>query len=112
MSIEFIFSYVIGLGPLGIQFICEKMMQLVGDRVDEIKSLVLQNRSILESLRECFNDPVRTHQLNAKLQNSDHLLVLLKEIGIVLAFRMLCMDALNQVMEVGYFSVLILKYFG
>lgn len=87
------------IGPLGIKFICDRLIQSIGDRIDEIKKLVLQNRPTLETLRECFDDPVKTRQLSANLQNSDTLLSLLKEIGVALAFRKLCFEALNDVLK-------------
>ncbi|CAL8091623.1 unnamed protein product [Calicophoron daubneyi] len=87
------------IGPLGIKYMCDQLMQDVGNRVDEIKKLILQNRSTLESLRECFDDPIKTRQLGNTLQNSDALLELLKEIGVALAFRKLCFEALNDVLQ-------------
>ncbi|CAH8493040.1 unnamed protein product [Heterobilharzia americana] len=87
------------IGPLGIKFICDRLMHSVGDRVDEINKLVRQNRSTLESLRECINDPVKTRQLNGSLQNCDQLLNLLKEIGVALAFRRLCFEAVHSVLQ-------------
>nr|CAH8838429.1 unnamed protein product [Trichobilharzia regenti] len=87
------------IGPLGIKFICDRLMHSVGDRVDEINKLVRQNRSTLESLRECIHDPVKTRQLNGNLQNCDQLLDLLKEIGVSLAFRKLCFEAVNSVLQ-------------
>ncbi|OON15061.1 Tat pathway signal sequence domain protein, partial [Opisthorchis viverrini] len=87
------------IGPLGIKYMCDQLIQDVGNRVDEIKKLVLQNRSTLETLRECFDDPLKTKQLGNSLQNSDALLTLLKEIGIALAFRRLCSEALNDVLQ-------------
>ncbi|VDP92119.1 unnamed protein product [Echinostoma caproni] len=87
------------IGPLGMKHMCDHLMQDIGHRVDEIKKLVLQNRSTLESLRECFDDPQKTRQLGNSLQNSDTLLVLLKEIGVALAFRTLCAEALNDVLQ-------------
>ncbi|KAH8859240.1 Nck-associated protein 1 [Schistosoma japonicum] len=87
------------IGPLGIKFICDRLMHSVGDRVDEINKLVRQNRSTLECLRECINDPVRTRQLNGNLQHCDQLLILLKEIGVALAFRKLCFEAVHSVLQ-------------
>ncbi|KAK4469709.1 hypothetical protein MN116_006617 [Schistosoma mekongi] len=87
------------IGPLGIKFICDRLMHSVGDRVDEINKLVRQNRSTLECLRECINDPMRTRQLNGNLQHCDQLLILLKEIGIALAFRKLCFEAVHSVLQ-------------
>ncbi|TPP58153.1 NCK-associated protein 1 [Fasciola gigantica] len=87
------------IGPLGMKHMSDQLMQDVGHRVDEIKKLVLQNRSTLESLRECFDDPQKTRQVGNSLQNSDTLLVLLKEIGVALAFRKLCCEALNDVLQ-------------
>lgn len=76
-------------------------MHSVGDRVDEINKLVRQNRGTLECLRECINDPVRTRQLNGNLQNCDQLLILLKEIGVALAFRKLCFEAVHSILQVS-----------
>ncbi|CAH8495980.1 unnamed protein product [Schistosoma guineensis] len=87
------------IGPLGIKFICDRLMHSVGDRVDEINKLVRQNRGTLECLRECINDPVRTRQLNGNLQNCDQLLILLKEIGVALAFRKLCFEAVHSILQ-------------
>ncbi|KAF6777647.1 hypothetical protein AHF37_02917 [Paragonimus kellicotti] len=87
------------IGPLGIKYLCDQLMQDVGNRVDELKKLVLQNRSALENLRECFDDPLKTRQLSSGLQNSDALLTLLKEIGVAIGFRKLCSEALNDVLQ-------------
>ncbi|CAH8612598.1 unnamed protein product [Dicrocoelium dendriticum] len=87
------------LGSLGMKYLCDQLMQDVGNRVDEIKKLVLQNRSTLEHLRECFDDPVKTRQYASALQNSDSLLTLLKEIGVALAFRRLCSEASNDILQ-------------
>lgn len=91
---------VLATGPLGMKYMCDQLMHDVGNRVEEIKKLVLQNRTVLENLRECFDDPVKTRQYGNSLQHSDALLTLLKEIGVALAFRKLCSEALNDVLQV------------
>nr|VZI16272.1 unnamed protein product [Spirometra erinaceieuropaei] len=93
-------------GPTGMRHICSQLVQQVGSRIDEVKKLVLQNRSTLEELRGSFDDPVKTRQLAAQLLNVDTLLSYLKEIGIALAFQSLCQEAVGDVLQIAMFSVL------
>ncbi|KAL7063591.1 hypothetical protein AAHC03_0160 [Spirometra sp. Aus1] len=87
------------IGPTGMRHICSQLVQQVGSRIDEVKKLVLQNRSTLEELRGSFDDPVKTRQLAAQLLNVDTLLSYLKEIGIALAFQSLCQEAVGDVLQ-------------
>lgn len=87
------------IGPTGMRHICSQLVQQIGSRIDEVKKLVLQNRSTLEELRGSFDNPVKTRQLAAQLLNVDTLLSYLKEIGIALAFQSLCQEAVGDVLQ-------------
>lgn len=88
------------IGPYGMKFLNESLMWHIASQVAELKKIVLQNREILIELRSNYDKPEQMRELFKKLQNVDSVLQRMTIVGVILCFRMLAQDALNDVLSV------------
>lgn len=87
------------IGPYGMRYMAKAVMKKVARVVEDMKKMVHQNRSVLESLRFSFDDPDKMRDLTGTLTGVDSFLKALKMVGIMFAFRHLCSEALNDVLQ-------------
>ncbi|XP_035825856.1 membrane-associated protein Hem isoform X2 [Aplysia californica] len=95
------------IGPYGMKYMGERLMLNIATQVDEIKKLVVQNKETLIQLRSSFDKPEVMRELVRKLMtpyknapcDADVLLMRMTRIGILLAFRSLAQEALNDVLD-------------
>lgn len=87
------------IGPYGMKFMGEKLMKHVANQIDELKKLVLANKDVLAQLRTSFDKPDVMRELFKKLVNVDSVLLRMTIIGVLLSFRNLSQEALNDVLE-------------
>ncbi|XP_065296477.1 membrane-associated protein Hem [Dermacentor albipictus] len=88
------------IGPYGMKFLNESLMWHIASQVAELKKIVLQNREILIELRSNYDKPEQMRELFKKLQNVDSVLQRMTIVGVILCFRMLAQEALNDVLSV------------
>ncbi|XP_059172077.1 membrane-associated protein Hem-like [Physella acuta] len=95
------------IGPYGMKYLGERLMLNIAGQVDEIKKLVVANKDTLVQLRSSFDKPDVMMALTRKLMtpyknapcDADVLLLRMTRIGVLLAFRSLAQEALNDVLE-------------
>lgn len=87
------------IGSYGINEICESLMWHIANQVSELKKLVVQNKEILIALRSNFDEPNNMRELSKKLINVESVLQRVTIIGVILSFKRLLQQALNDVLE-------------
>ncbi|EEC12517.1 membrane-associated protein Hem isoform X3 [Ixodes scapularis] len=88
------------IGPYGMKFLNESLMWHIASQVAELKKIVLLNREILVELRSNYDKPEQMKELFRKLQNVDSVLQRMTIVGVILCFRMLAQEALQDVLSV------------
>jgi NCK-associated protein 1 len=86
------------IGPYGIRFMGEKLMEQVSGQVKEIKRLVMANQDTLLALHTNRDKPEIFQEVLRKMRNSEDLIARTIIVGIILAFRQLTLDALHSVL--------------
>lgn len=71
----------------------------IGSQVQELKKLVLQNKEVLVMLRTNFDKPETMKELSKRLSSVDNVLQRMTIIGVILSFRSLLYEALNDQLE-------------
>lgn len=87
------------IGPYGMRALNENLMWHIVNQVTELKKLVVLNRDVLLSMRTNFDKPDQMKELFKKLQQVDSVLSRMQIIGVILCFRKLSREALNDVLE-------------
>ncbi|XP_070198961.1 nck-associated protein 1-like isoform X3 [Littorina saxatilis] len=87
------------IGPYGMKYMGERLMLSIASQVDELKKIVVSNKETLVQLRTSFDKPEMMRELTRKLQNVDIVLMRMTIIGVLLSFRALAQEALNDVLE-------------
>ncbi|XP_059172093.1 nck-associated protein 1-like [Physella acuta] len=95
------------IGPCGMKYLGERLMQAVANHVDELKKMVRAKNDILVQLRTNLDKPDLVNQLTIKLlapsknapSDAEALLTKMIRIGLIMAFRNLAQEALNDVLE-------------
>uniref|UniRef100_A0A2P2IAK1 Membrane-associated protein Hem-like n=1 Tax=Hirondellea gigas TaxID=1518452 RepID=A0A2P2IAK1_9CRUS len=87
------------IGPYGIRALNENLMWHIVNQVTELKKLVVINKDVLISMRTNFDKPELMKELFRKLQHMESVLSRMQIIGVILCFRQLSRDALNDVLE-------------
>uniref|UniRef100_A0A0B7AA37 Uncharacterized protein n=4 Tax=Arion vulgaris TaxID=1028688 RepID=A0A0B7AA37_9EUPU len=95
------------IGPYGMKYMGERLMLNIASQVDEIKKLVVANKETLIQLRSNFDKPDVMRELTRKLMtpyknapcDADVLLLRMTRIGVLLAFRSLAQEALNDILD-------------
>ncbi|XP_064384719.1 nck-associated protein 1 homolog [Halichondria panicea] len=87
------------IGPYGIRFLGEKLMDQVSGQVKEIKKLVVANQDSLHALHSNRDKPEIYYEVIKKVKSSEDLLARTVIVGIIMAFRKLTLVALNNVLS-------------
>ncbi|CAG2248603.1 NAP125 [Mytilus edulis] len=107
------------IGPYGMKYMGERLMNHVASQVDELKKLVVGNKEVLQKLRTNYDKPEVMRDLYRQLtrpkqsantkntssefsslvQNVDSVLLRMTIIGVLLSFRQLAQEALIDVLE-------------
>ncbi|XP_076471600.1 nck-associated protein 1-like isoform X3 [Babylonia areolata] len=101
------------IGPYGMKHLGERLMLNIASQVDELKKIVVANKETLVQLRTSFDKPDTMRELSRKLQKNrtvgmphknapsdvDIVLTRMTIIGVLLSFRALAQEALNDVLE-------------
>ena len=88
------------IGPYGIHYMGEKLMELVSGQVAEIKKLVIANQDTLIALHSSRDKPDIFNEVFKKLKNIEDLISRTILVGVFLSFRKLTLQALHHVL--GY----------
>ncbi|RWS03999.1 membrane-associated protein Hem-like protein [Dinothrombium tinctorium] len=87
------------IGPYGMRNMNESLMWHIAGQVTELKKLVLINKEILMALRSNYDKPEQMKELFKRLQNVDSVLQRMTIIGVILCFRTLAQESLNDVLS-------------
>ncbi|XP_052066391.1 nck-associated protein 1-like isoform X4 [Mytilus californianus] len=107
------------IGPYGMKYMGERLMNHVASQVDELKKLVVGNKEVLQKLRTNYDKPEVMRDLYRQLtrpkqsantkntssefhslvQNVDSVLLRMTIIGVLLSFRQLAQEALIDVLD-------------
>ncbi|XP_071122007.1 nck-associated protein 1-like isoform X4 [Mytilus edulis] len=101
------------IGPYGMKYMGERLMNHVASQVDELKKLVVGNKEVLQKLRTNYDKPEVMRDLYRQLTNTkntssgkwpyctnvDSVLLRMTIIGVLLSFRQLAQEALIDVLE-------------
>lgn len=87
------------MGPYGIKFLNENLMWHISSQVTELKKLVMENMEVLSQMRTSFDKPEQMALLFRRLTSVDSLLKRMTIIGMILSFRALAQEALNDVLS-------------
>ncbi|VDI73345.1 NCK-associated protein 1, partial [Mytilus galloprovincialis] len=87
------------IGPYGMKYMGERLMNHVASQVDELKKLVVGNKEVLQKLRTNYDKPEVMRDLYRQLTNVDSVLLRMTIIGVLLSFRQLAQEALIDVLE-------------
>ncbi|KAG1685800.1 Membrane-associated protein Hem [Nymphon striatum] len=86
------------IGPYGIKHLNESLMWHIASQVTELKKLVIINKDILMQLRSNFDKPEQMKELFKRLQHVDNVLQRMTIIGVIICFKTLTQEALNDVL--------------
>ncbi|CAG2161911.1 unnamed protein product [Oppiella nova] len=84
------------IGPYGMKYLNESLMWHIASQVTELKKLVVLNKDVLVGLRSNYDKPEQMKELFRRLQNVDSVLQRMSIIGVIICFRSLAQDALND----------------
>nr|CAB3264230.1 nck-associated protein 1 [Phallusia mammillata] len=87
------------IGPYGMKFLNESLIWHIASQITELKKLVLQNMDTLAALRTNFDKPEQMNALYRKLDGVENVLLRMTIIGVILSFREVAQDALNDVLQ-------------
>ncbi|TRY86597.1 hypothetical protein DNTS_018583 [Danionella cerebrum] len=87
------------IGPYGMKFLNENLMWHVVSQVGELKKLVMENMDVLVQMRGNHHLPEVMSALQKKLSGSENVLKRLTIIGVILSFRSMIQEALEEVMD-------------
>lgn len=86
------------LGPYGMKYLGDRMLQQVASQMGEVKKLVKNNKDVLASLRNNFDKHEQCMELVRRLKNIDDVMIRMTIVGVILAFRELTQEALRDVL--------------
>uniref|UniRef100_A0A8B9HJS8 NCK associated protein 1 like n=1 Tax=Astyanax mexicanus TaxID=7994 RepID=A0A8B9HJS8_ASTMX len=87
------------IGPYGLKFLGENLMWHITSQVAELKKLVFENMDVLVQLKANFDKPETLSNLQKRLTGCENVLKRMTIIGVILSFRKLAQDALEEVMQ-------------
>ncbi|XP_066287514.1 nck-associated protein 1-like isoform X4 [Branchiostoma lanceolatum] len=87
------------LGPYGMKFLNESLMWHISSQVAELKKLVTQNKDVLTTLRTHFDKPALMAEHFNRLRDVDNVLKRVTIVGVILSFKTLAQEALNDVLK-------------
>ncbi|XP_077459240.1 nck-associated protein 1-like [Stigmatopora argus] len=87
------------LGSYGLKFLSENLMWHVTSQVGELKKLVVENMDVLVQMRNNFDKAEEMAYLKKRLTGGENLLKRMTIIGVILSFRNMVQDCLNEVLQ-------------
>ncbi|XP_046731027.1 nck-associated protein 1-like [Silurus meridionalis] len=87
------------IGPYGMKFLGENLMWHITSQISELKKLVFENMDVLVQIRANFEKPDITNNLQKRLTGCENVLKRLTIIGVILSFRTMAQEALEEVMQ-------------
>ncbi|XP_060766353.1 nck-associated protein 1-like isoform X2 [Neoarius graeffei] len=87
------------IGPYGMKFLGENLMWHITSQISELKKLVFENMDVLVQIRANFDNPDITSNLQKRLTGCENVLKRLTIIGVILSFRTMAQEALEEVMH-------------
>lgn len=87
------------IGPYGMKFLSENLMWHIISQVGELKKLVSDNMDVLVQMRANYEDPEAMSELQKKLTGCENVLKRMTIIGVILSFRSMVQEALEEIMD-------------
>uniref|UniRef100_UPI00398F0427 nck-associated protein 1-like n=1 Tax=Pristiophorus japonicus TaxID=55135 RepID=UPI00398F0427 len=87
------------IGPYGMKHLSEHLMWHITSQVNELKKLVVENMDILVQVRSNLQKPDLMATLARRLTSSDNVLKRMIIIGVILNFRSMAQEALQDVLS-------------
>lgn len=87
------------IGPYGLKFLNENLMWHIISQVGEMKKLVIDNMDVLVQMRACYENPGAMSELQKKLTGCENVLKRMTIVGVILSFRTMVQDALEEIMD-------------
>ncbi|OAF69348.1 hypothetical protein A3Q56_02925 [Intoshia linei] len=87
------------IGPIGMKFLCEKVIWHVLAQYNEIKKLIIKNKEVLSGIRVCYDKPKNLKDLEKQLNDHEDFLERVSIIGVLLSFYDLAQSGLRMVLE-------------
>ncbi|XP_028969815.1 nck-associated protein 1-like isoform X2 [Esox lucius] len=87
------------IGPYGLKFLSENLMWHITSQVGELKKLVIENMDVLVQMRANFDKPEAMVNLQKRLPAGDNVLKRMTIIGVILSFRAMAQDTLEDIMN-------------
>ncbi|XP_016117211.1 nck-associated protein 1-like, partial [Sinocyclocheilus grahami] len=87
------------IGPFGLKFLNENLMWHIISQVGELKKLVSDNMDALVQMRANYDNPEAMSDLQKKLTGSENVLKRMTIVGVILSFRSMIQDALEEIMD-------------
>ncbi|KAB5517011.1 hypothetical protein PHYPO_G00184610 [Pangasianodon hypophthalmus] len=87
------------IGPYGIKFLGENLMWHITSQISELKKLVFDNMDVLVQIRANLDKPDIISSLQKRLTGCENVLKRLTIIGVILSFRTMAQEALEEVMH-------------
>ncbi|XP_076845183.1 nck-associated protein 1-like [Brachyhypopomus gauderio] len=86
-------------GPYGLKFLGENLMWHITSQVSELKKLVFENMDVLVQMKANFDKPETMQNLQKRLAGCENVLKRMTIIGVILSFRTMAQEALEEVMH-------------
>ncbi|KAA0708095.1 Nck-associated protein 1-like [Triplophysa tibetana] len=86
------------IGPYGLKFLNENLMWHIISQVGEMKKLVIDNMDVLVQMRANYENPDAMSVLQKKLTGCENVLKRMTIVGVILSFRSMVQDALEEIM--------------
>ncbi|MCJ8749815.1 hypothetical protein PDJAM_G00191990 [Pangasius djambal] len=87
------------IGPYGMKFLGENLMWHITSQISELKKLVFDNMDVLVQIRANLDKPDIISSLQKRLTGCENVLKRLTIIGVILSFRTMAQEALEEVMH-------------
>ncbi|MCI4395608.1 hypothetical protein PGIGA_G00193990 [Pangasianodon gigas] len=87
------------IGPYGMKFLGENLMWHITSQISELKKLVFDNMDVLVQIRANLDKPDIISSLQKRLTGCENVLKRLTIIGVILSFRIMAQEALEEVMH-------------
>ncbi|KAI7812369.1 nck-associated protein 1-like, partial [Triplophysa rosa] len=87
------------IGPYGLKFLNENLMWHIISQVGEMKKLVIDNMDVLVQMRANYENPEAMSILHKKLTGCENVLKRMTIVGVILSFRSMVQDALEEIMD-------------
>ncbi|XP_072522547.1 nck-associated protein 1-like [Salminus brasiliensis] len=87
------------IGPYGLKFLGENLMWHITSQVGELKKLVFENMDVLVQMKANFDKPEIMSNLQKRLTGCENVLKRMTIIGVILSFRTMAQEALEEVMQ-------------